>query len=58
MTAKPIIAADNFGKIDEQHRTMFCTVFGLNKVAMKEGIEGLVFSLMLSALDKSTPFLA
>ena len=31
LTVKPIIAADNLGKIDKLYRTIFCTVFGLNK---------------------------
>ena len=31
LTVKPIIAADNLGKIDKLYGTIFCTVFGLNK---------------------------
>ena len=31
LAVKPIIAADNLGKIDKLYRKIFCTVFGLNK---------------------------
>ena len=40
LTVKPIIAADNLGKIDKLYGTIFCTVSAWTKVAMKETIEG------------------
>ena len=44
LTVKPIIAADNLGKIDKLYGTIFCTVFGLNK-SSNEGDNRRLWSL-------------
>ena len=44
LTVKPIIAADNVGKIDKLYGTIFCTVFGLNK-SSNEGDNRRLWSL-------------
>ena len=41
LTVKPIIAADNLGKIDKLYGTIFCTVFSLNKSSNEGDNRGL-----------------